>query len=120
MQNNAPMIDQDNQAPNQPPPPEQVIYNTTPPSAAHGYAPAPPTNALSVVSLVLSCVSVIFFITAPVGLILGIISLKQINKTNEQGKGMAIAGIIVGSFISLILLCYLAFILFVIFASMPS
>ncbi len=51
----------------------------------------PQTNLLAVLSLVFA------FLFNVVGLILGIISLKQIKKTGEQGKGIAIAGIVISS-----------------------
>jgi len=62
----------------------------------------------------LSIVAFIFmFIIAPVGLILGIIALSQIKKTNEKGKGLALAAVIVG-IISLvvIIVVILSFILY--------
>jgi peptidyl-prolyl cis-trans isomerase B (cyclophilin B) len=50
------------------------------------------TNVLAIVSLVLSILS--FNIIA---VILGFIALNQIKKTGEQGRGLAIAGIIIGA-----------------------
>ncbi len=51
----------------------------------------PPTNVLAVLSLVLSLV---FF--APVAVIMGHIAVSQIARTGEDGRGMAIAGLIIG------------------------
>jgi Domain of unknown function (DUF4190) len=78
-----------------------------PGSAAGGWAPAGygqpdatppppwasrrPTNALAVVSLVLA------FVCAPAGLVLGIVARRQIRRTGEEGAGLALAGIVVGS-----------------------
>jgi len=61
-------------------------------------APAPDakTSALAVASLVLGILGFCtFFITAPLAIILGIISIFKIEKSNGQlkGKGLAIAGI---------------------------
>ncbi|WP_161522191.1 DUF4190 domain-containing protein [Bifidobacterium aemilianum] len=63
------------------------------------------TNTLAIVSLVTS-----FFI-AIVGLITGIISLVQIKKSREKGKGLAIAGVVI-SIVSMVvsMLLFLAFI----------
>jgi len=60
-----------------------------------GYAPPPwawrrPTNPLAILSLVLA------FVFAPAGLVLGIIARRQIKQTQEDGDGLALAGIIVG------------------------
>lgn len=81
------------------------MSNITPP-----VIPSTKTNALSIVSLVTgilgilsSCLS--FFLLfplicaglfSPAALITGIIGLNQIKKHGEQGRGMAIAGTIMG------------------------
>jgi hypothetical protein len=93
--------------PNEVPQPDQVIYNTTPYQQTPGYVPPPPTNSLAITSLVLSCSSIIVIITAPIGIITGLIALKQIKRTGEQGKGLAMAGVIVGTFFTLIMLLFL-------------
>lgn len=54
------------------------------------YAPAPPTNTLAIIALVGS-----FFISL-VGVICGHIALKQIARTGEGGRGLALAGLIIG------------------------
>ena len=50
------------------------------------------TNGMAIASLVTALVC-----CGPLGLIFGLISLSQINKTGEGGKGLAIAGIVVGA-----------------------
>ncbi|MCJ7664343.1 MAG: DUF4190 domain-containing protein [Desulfobacterales bacterium] len=66
-----------------------------------GPAAAPPqrrTSALAITSLVLGLLSFCtFFLTAPLAMILGIISLIMISRSHGQlkGMGMAIAGIVV-------------------------
>ncbi|OZG63192.1 peptidyl-prolyl cis-trans isomerase [Bifidobacterium lemurum] len=74
-------------------PPQGVPGQQYPPQGAYYYG-QPPTerwNALSIAGFVLS------FLIAPVGLILSIVALVQINKTHEKSKGMSIAGIIIGA-----------------------
>lgn len=64
------------------------------PYGAPGYAaypPQPPVNALSIVALVLSLISISIG-----GVICGHIALSQIRRTGERGHGMALAGLIVG------------------------
>jgi Sec-independent protein secretion pathway component TatC len=48
------------------------------------------TNTLAIVSLILA-----FFVPL-VGAILGHVALGQIKKTGEQGRGIALAGVIIG------------------------
>jgi hypothetical protein len=40
------------------------------------------------------------FVFAPVGIVMGVIARKQIRQTGEDGDGLALAGIIVGSVFS--------------------
>jgi peptidyl-prolyl cis-trans isomerase B (cyclophilin B) len=48
------------------------------------------TNTLAVLSLVFS------FIVAIVGVILGHVALSQIARTGQEGRGLAITGLVVG------------------------
>jgi prepilin-type processing-associated H-X9-DG protein len=77
------------------------------PSSPPGSPPPPPpkTSGLAITSLVLGCLGILTCgITSLVGLILGIIALVRINKSQGQlgGQGMALAGTIVsGAFLLL-------------------
>lgn len=94
---------------------------TTPPSSIPPAAPAAPAyqstgyaapakwNVLSIVTLVLG---VLGFAIIP--LILGFVSLNQIKKTGEQGKVLAIIGLVLGG---LTLLAYVIIIIVVIIAA---
>lgn len=68
------------------PPPQHYAY---PPLAP---APVSGTNGLAIAALIVSLVS-----CGPVGLVLGIVSLNQIKASGEQGRGMALAGVIIGA-----------------------
>ncbi|EQM31545.1 DUF4190 domain-containing protein [Rhodococcus erythropolis] len=72
-----------------PPPPggEQQYWSAQPQGVL--YQP-PTTNGLAIAALVGALV------LAPVGIVLGHISLAQINRTGEQGRGLAIAGLVIG------------------------
>ena len=69
---------------------QQQPYSQQQP-AGYAYAPAQPTNTLAIVSLVLSIIGV-----SLVGVILGHIALGQIKTTGAPGRGIALAGVIVG------------------------
>lgn len=56
----------------------------------YAYAPEPGTNVLAIVSLVSA-----FFISL-VAIITGHIALSQIKRTGEKGRGLALAGLIIG------------------------
>lgn len=80
--------------------PPQQPYGASPqpygaaPQSGYAYPPAypaqQPTNTLAIVALVGS-----FFIPI-VGIVCGHIALSQIKKSGEQGRGLALAGLIIG------------------------
>ncbi|WP_254773799.1 DUF4190 domain-containing protein [Microbacterium sp. cf046] len=80
------------------------------------YAPAK-TNTLAIVSLVSSLVGIFIipFLGSLAGIITGHMSLGQIKRTGEQGRGLALAGTILGyvglGFIVLGLIVFFAFLL---------
>jgi hypothetical protein len=88
--------------------PATVPYPPLPPGYLSGgsgvasYAPggalsAPrPTSGLAIASLVLSVVW-FWWITSIVGLVLGIVALRQIKERDLRGRGLAIAGIAISS-----------------------
>jgi hypothetical protein len=72
----------------------------------YGYGPmVAPTNTLAILALVLA------FVFAPAGVICGIIARKQIRQTHEQGEGLAIAGIVVGSILVALGVLYVLFVI---------
>lgn len=72
-------------------------YGTAPAPAYGAYA-APKTNVLAIVSLVAALVGIFIipFIGSVVAVITGHMSLSQIKRTGENGRGMGLAGTIVG------------------------
>jgi uncharacterized membrane protein YidH (DUF202 family) len=68
--------------------PEPTPYASTP---APSYAAPAPWNVLSIVSLVTSVIGL-----SIVGIITGHISLSQIKRTGEQGRVLAIIGLVLG------------------------
>lgn len=72
---------------------EQVRHQQGRPAYGMPYGPAypveAPMNTLSIVSLICA------FFFSPAGLVCGIVSLGQIKRTGERGKGMAIAGVVI-------------------------
>jgi uncharacterized membrane protein len=55
------------------------------------------TNKLAIWSLLSSGIGILCGIGSIVGIVLGVIALNQIKRTNEGGRGLAIAGIAVGA-----------------------
>lgn len=87
-------------------PPAQQPYGAAaqyPDAGAYAAAPYPyaqqKTNTLAVVSLVASLVGIVGilpFIGSLVGVITGHMSLNQLKTNGEKGRGMALAGTIIG------------------------
>jgi peptidyl-prolyl cis-trans isomerase B (cyclophilin B) len=74
-----------------------------------GYPVPQPTNTLAIASLVCA------FVFAPLGIVFGHISLSQIKKTGEEGRGLALAGLIISYLITaLTILLVVLSVLFVI------
>lgn len=63
----------------------------------------PRTNTYAIVSLVSA------FVISPLAVIFGHLSLKQIKSTGEQGRGMAIAGLVLGYLGILVAVAYIVF-----------
>jgi len=89
-------------------PPPYGAYPPPPPGAYAGYYGYPqypqpqPTNALAIVSLVCA------FLFAPLGIIFGHISLSQIKKSGEEGRGLAIAGLVISYMITVLTIVVVA------------
>jgi hypothetical protein len=66
------------------------------PATAYGQPTGTRTNTLAIISLVASLVGIATGIGFIAGIICGHISLSQIKKTGEEGRGMAIAGLVIG------------------------
>lgn len=67
----------------------------------YGYGGSGGTNGLATAALVCGLGGLVIGISAPVGIGLGIAALVQIKRRNQDGKGMAIAGLVIGSLITL-------------------
>lgn len=81
-------------------------YTTGP--YAGGWAPVPRTEPLATASMVTSLAGLIILITAPVGLVLGIVAARRINRNGTQGRGMAVTGIVVGAVLTVVLIMTVA------------
>jgi hypothetical protein len=83
---------------------------------AQNYSPEPAPeediNKLALIGFICSVASSFLFFPALPGLILSIIGYKQIMQGNGTGKGLAIAGIVVGALYTLIILIYIAIVAF--------
>lgn len=84
-------------------------FNYTPPQQdCTPCAPSANYNGLSIAGFSLSCAAILFnfFFGLPgiVGLILSIIGLCQCNKRSEKGRGLAIAGIVIGAVLTLLMI----------------
>lgn len=67
------------------------------PGYGYGYPPpAPKSQQSAVLALVLSCAGFLCCLTAPVGIVFGHIALGKIKRGEEEGRGMALAGTIIG------------------------
>jgi hypothetical protein len=73
-------------------------YGYPPPPAGYGYPPQQSfgTNGMAIASLVSALAGLLCMIGSVLGIIFGIIALNQIKSTGQPGRGMALAGLIIG------------------------
>jgi Domain of unknown function (DUF4190) len=74
----------------------QAPQGVPPYVAPTGYA-ATGTNGLAIASLVVSLCVFLSGVNAIVGLVLGIVALKQVRTSQQDGRGLAIAGIVISA-----------------------
>ncbi|TCC19488.1 DUF4190 domain-containing protein [Kribbella speibonae] len=67
----------------------------------YGYSGSGGTNGLATAALVTGLGGFVIGVSAPVAIGLGIAALVQINRSKQEGKGMAIAGLVMGSLVTL-------------------
>jgi uncharacterized protein DUF4190/host cell surface-exposed lipoprotein len=83
-------------APPPPPPPNTYAPPPFPPPPPAGYSAGSRTNGLAVASLVLGIVW-LCGVGSILALVFGILALNQIKRTGEGGRGLAIAGTVLGA-----------------------
>jgi hypothetical protein len=66
------------------------------PGMPMGYPPPRRTNGLAIASLACSIFGVFCCLTALPGVVMGHIAMSQIKRSGEDGKGLALAGLIIG------------------------
>lgn len=88
------------------PPGPSVPYSAGPWGAGPawpGYNPAPPSEGLALASFITSLLGLVLsfgcgipILACPVGAVLGHVALRRIAESGKQGRGLALAGIIIG------------------------
>lgn len=85
------------------------------PQHPYGYPPQPKPQQNAILALVLSCVGFVTCgITAIVGVIFGHIAMGKIKRGEEDGRGLALAGLIIGYVVIAGWVLYFAFIIIMI------
>lgn len=95
------------------PPPAAPVPPSAYPAPAYGYGyaapPAQKTNIMAILSLVFA------FVFSILGIVFGHIALSQIKRTGEDGRGLAVAGLIIGYVaVGLGVLAVIAYVVFVV------
>jgi len=95
------------QPPSYPPPPPGGYGSAPPPPGGYGYQPPPQatgTNGMAIASLVCSLFGWLCIIGGILGIIFGFLALNQIKQSGQGGRGMAIAGIVIGVIVTAIMI----------------
>jgi hypothetical protein len=77
------------------------------------YQPPRPTNTMAIVALVCA------FTFPPLAIIFGHMALSQIRRNGEEGKGLAVAGLVIGYVVTGLIILYVIFMI-VLFAVIKS
>ncbi|WP_396934756.1 DUF4190 domain-containing protein [Mycolicibacterium sp.] len=90
-------------------PPAQPGYPYAPaqPYGAYRQHPPPGTNGMAIAALVCSVLGFLSCLTGTVGLVLGIIAMRETKRTGQQGYGMALAATIIGGLLTALLVLFL-------------
>ncbi|WP_179470679.1 peptidylprolyl isomerase [Mycolicibacterium vinylchloridicum] len=78
------------------PPPPPPNYGAPYGTGPYPYPAPPPTNGMAIASLICA------FLFAPLGIVFGHISLSQIKKSGEEGRGLAIAGLVISYLVTVL------------------
>jgi hypothetical protein len=92
-----------------PPPPygapagwQQPQYGAAPGYQPYGYGAPSTTNGFAIAALSCAIVlAIVPFLGGILGVVFGIIGLKQTARNGERGRGLAIAGIVIGGIVIL-------------------
>ena len=80
-------------------------FNYTPPQQdCTPCAPSANYNGLSIAGFSLSCAAIIFNFLFGLPGVVGLVGLCQCNKRSEKGRGLAIAGIVIGAVLTLLMI----------------
>jgi hypothetical protein len=72
-------------------------------SGGYGYPRPRDTNGFSIASLVCSLVGIFILVVGPaLGIVFGVIALRQIPRLGQGGRGLAIAGVTIGVIVLLL------------------
>jgi hypothetical protein len=86
--------------------------------ATQNYSPEPAPeediNKMALIGFICSATAPLLFLTAIPGLIISIIGYKQVSQGIGSGKGLAIAGIVLGALYTFVTLIYVAYLIFMI------
>jgi hypothetical protein len=108
-----------------PPPPPAGYPPPYPGGYPYGYDPYAPvrptgTNGKAIAALVTSLAGMFCGLPSIVGLILGVIAMRETKRTGQDGHGMALAGVIVGAVVTMGWLLYIVVVVVAIAVSSPS
>ncbi|MFI5692118.1 DUF4190 domain-containing protein [Kribbella sp. NPDC051586] len=81
--------------------PPQYGQAPAPYAYGYGYTGSGGTNGLAAAALATGIGGIFIGLSAPVAIGLGIAALVQINRRQQAGKGMAIAGLVIGSLVTI-------------------
>jgi hypothetical protein len=93
----------------QPYPP--AAYPGYPSYPSYGYPPHRGTSGMAIGALVCSALGLVVCLPAPIGVILGVMAMRETKRTGQEGYGLALAAVIVGGLITAGIVLYILFLI---------
>ncbi|OBC05112.1 hypothetical protein A5784_11375 [Mycobacterium sp. 852013-50091_SCH5140682] len=91
------------------PQPYPAAYPGYPTYPSYGYPPHRGTSGMAIGALVCSALGLVVCLPAPIGVILGIMAMRETKRTGQEGYGLALAAVIIGALITAGIVLYVLF-----------
>lgn len=95
-------------------------YPTYPSYPAYGYPQHRGTSGMAIGSLVCSALGLVVCLPAPIGVILGIMAMRETKRTGQEGYGLAVAAVIIGGLVTAGIVLYILFLIVMVAATGSS
>lgn len=95
-------------------------YPAYPSYPAYGYPQHRGTSGMAIGALVCSALGLVVCLPAPIGVILGIMAMRETKRTGQEGHALALAAVIIGGLVTAGIVLYILFLIVMVAATSSS